>query len=120
MKIVIVTLLVVGLIATLACVGFKTSQEDVSGIVYNTKNAAFLTGNTSFCVRASENTYIYHNSDGSTNESCYCLPPQSPYIALVNKAAQNKTIKVIVTANKYFTLKAPWTCQPNVVVTPQS
>lgn len=114
---IVVVLLIAGFIFALFCVRFKTSQDNVSGIVYNTTNSAFISGNTRFCIRASENTYIYHNSDGSTNESCYCLPPHSPLIGLVNKAAQDKTIKVIVTANKYFALQAPWTCRANVVVT---
>lgn len=44
------------------------------------------------------------------------MPPNSPYKELINKAAADKRVRVTVTAKKYFTLKAPWTVQPNVTV----
>jgi hypothetical protein len=71
-----------------------------------------MSGATKFSVRAGENTPVTEE-----NQSSYCLPPNSPYKELVNKAAQDKRIKVVVTAKKYFVFKAPWTCQPNVTVT---
>lgn len=107
-----VVLLIVVFFVALFSIGAKTSEERVSGIVYNTKNDHALTGNTTFSVRASVDTYV-----SSSNESSYCLPPHSPYIALVNKAAEDKTVKVVVTAKKYFALQAPWTCRANVTVT---
>lgn len=94
-----------------AVISFKASGERVSGIVYNTKNDHALTGNTTFSIRASESTYVSQENRGS-----YCLPPHSRYIALVNRAAENKNIKVIVTAKKYFAIQAPWTCRANVTV----
>lgn len=93
-------------------VGFKGSNERVSGVVYNTSNDSLIAGNTYFSVRASEDTYV-----SQENRSSYCLPPNSPYIDLVNRAAENKEIKVVVTAEKYFAIKAPWTCIDNVKVT---
>jgi hypothetical protein len=92
-------------------ISWKGSNEVVSGIAYNTKNDKMLTGNTTFSVRASENTYV-----SQENQSSYCLPPHSQYKDLVNKAAQDKRIKIVVTAKKYFAFQAPWTCKDNVTV----
>jgi hypothetical protein len=107
----IVVLLVIGFIFTIFFVRFKLSNETVSGIVYNTTNNRFTSDATQFSVRAGENTYTTEE-----NKSTYCLPPNSPYKELVNRAAQDKRIKVVVSADKYFAIKAPWTCQPNVKV----
>lgn len=109
---VFVLLIVIVLFLSMFFVGFKLSNETVSGIVYNTTNDRFISGATKFSVRASEATYV-----SEENRSTYCLPKNSPYKELVNKAAQDKRIKVVVTAKKYFAVKAPWTCQPNVTVT---
>jgi maltodextrin utilization protein YvdJ len=104
-----IILLPVGAVFT---VRFKLSNETTAGIAYNTTNDRFISGATQFNVRAGENTPTDEN-----NVSSYCLPPNSPYKALVNRAAADKRVKITVTAKKYFTVKAPWTCQPNVVVT---
>jgi hypothetical protein len=108
----IVLLLIAGVFFAMFFVRFKLSNETVSGIVYNTTNNRFISDATMFSVRASEATYTTEE-----NRSTYCLPPNSPYKALVNRAAQDKRVKVVVTADKYFAIKAPWTCQPNVKVT---
>lgn len=108
----VVLLLIVGFILALFTVRFKLSNETVSGIVYNTTHNRFISDATMFSVRAGENTPVTEE-----NQSTYCLPPNSPYKDLVTKAAQDKRIKVVVTADKYFAIKAPWTCQPNVKVT---
>jgi hypothetical protein len=92
-------------------VRFKTSNEVVSGIVYNTTNDRFISGATRFSVRASEATYT-----SEENRSTYCLPPNSPHKELVNRAAKDKRIKVEVEAKKYFAIQAPWTCKDNVTV----
>lgn len=89
----------------------ELSRQTVSGVVYNTKNDVFISGNTTFSVRASEDTYV-----SEENRSSYCLPPGSPYIKLVNEAARNKDIKVVVTTEKAFEWAAPWTCIDNVKV----
>jgi len=93
-------------------VRFQLSNSVVSGISYNTSNDSFIGGNTHFSVRAGENTPV-----SEENQSTYCLPPNSPYKDLVNRAAQDKRIKIVVTAEKYFAIKAPWVCQPNIKVT---
>lgn len=105
-------LFIVVVLSLLLFTGFKTSNERVSGVVYNTSNDSLIAGNTYFSVRAAEDTYV-----SEENKSSYCLPPGSPYIDLVNRAAENKDIKVVVTASKHFTFKAPWTCVDNVKVT---
>lgn len=93
------------------CVRFQASQSVVSGIVYNTETNSAISGKTTFAIRASVDTYISQD-----NESYFCLPAHSPYESLIEKAAANKNIKVIVTAGKYFAIQSPFTCQSNVTV----
>lgn len=107
-------LVVIGLLAVFFCSGWEWSEDMVSGIVYNNKNNIIISGNTNFNIRAAVDTYV--NED---NTSSYCLPPNSPYIPLINKAAADKTVKVVVTTKKGFWFKAPWTCIDNVIVTEQ-
>lgn len=97
-------------------VRFQGSQSEVSGIVYNTSFNHLVSGKTMFSVRASVDTFIYHDQNGNTNESSYCLPKNSPYTALIKKAADDKNIKVVVTSNKYFAIQSPFTCHSNVIV----
>lgn len=106
-----VVALIIAVILVPFVVRFKLSNEVVSGIVYNTTNDRFISGATCFSVRADVNTYV-----SEENRSSYCIPGNSPYKELVNKAAANKSIKVEVDARKYFTVKAPWTVYPNVTV----
>jgi len=107
-----VILIIPALIFSALFVRFQSSNSVVSGIAYNTSNDSLFGGNTHFSVRAGENTPVT-----AENESTYCLPPNSPYKDLVNKAAQDKRIKIVVTADKYFAIQAPWVCNPNVTVT---
>ena len=93
-------------------VRLQTSDNVVSGIVYNNQNNSIFGGNTYFRVRASENTVVTKE-----NTSKFCLPPNSPYIKLVNEAAKDKNIKVFVTSSKVFTMvPSPWHCVDNVKV----
>lgn len=109
---IIVVLLILAFVFALVFVRFKASNEVVSGIVYNTTNDRLISGATCFSVRAGENTPVTEE-----NKSSYCLPKNSQYKELVNKAAADKRIKVTVSATKFFTAKAPWTVYPNVTVT---
>lgn len=109
---VLVLLLIIGLFLSLFVVRFKASNEVVSGIAYNTTNDRFISGATRFSVRAGENTPVTEE-----NQSTYCLPPNSPYKELVNRAAEDKRIKIVVSAKKYFAIQAPWTCRDNITVT---
>lgn len=100
------------LVLALPFMKFSTAEENVSGVVYNTSNNAVISGNTTFSVRASEDTYV-----SEENRSTYCLPQGSPYIKLVNEAAANKDIKVNVTTEKFFEFPtAPWHCPATVKV----
>lgn len=93
-------------------VRLQTSDNVASGIVYNNQNNSIFIGNTYFSVRASENTVVTKE-----NTSKFCLPPNSPYIKLVNEAAKDKNIKVVVTSSKIFTMVlSPWHCIDNVKV----
>ena len=93
-------------------VRLQTSDNVASGIVYNNQNNSIFTGNTYFRIRASENTVVTKE-----NTSKFCLPPNSPYIKLVNEAAKDKNIKVVVTSSKVFTMvPSPWHCVDNVKV----
>jgi len=93
-------------------VRLQTSDNVVSGIVYNNQNNSIFTGNTYFSIRASENTVVTKE-----NISKFCLPPNSPYIKLVNEAAKDKNIKVVVTSSKVLTMvQSPWHCVDNVKV----
>lgn len=93
-------------------VRLQTSDNVASGIVYNNQNNSIFTGNTYFRIRASENTVVT-----GENISRFCLPPNSPYIKLVNEAAKDKNIKVVVTSSKVFTMvPSPWHCADNVKV----
>lgn len=107
-----VFLIVVGFIFTIFFVRFKLSNEVVSGIVYNTTNDRAISDATCFSVRAGVDTYV-----SEENKSSYCIPGNSPYKALVNKAAADKNVKVDVEAHKYFTVKLPWHVVSNVTVT---
>jgi len=108
----IAILFVIALLFLALFVRFKTNDEVTSGIAYNTSNNAFISGNTYFSIRAGENTPVTEE-----NQSSYCLPPNSPYKELVNRAAADKRVKVTVTSGKYFAIQAPWECNSNVTVT---
>lgn len=109
---ILVALTVAVPIYLLFLVRLQTSDNVVSGIVYNNQNNSIFIGNTYFSIRASENTVVTKE-----NISKFCLPPNSPYIKLVNEAAKDKNIKVVVTSSKVFTMVlSPWQCVDNVKV----
>lgn len=109
---VLATLAVVVPIYCILSVRLQFFESVVSGIVYNNQNNSVFGGNTYFSVRASENTVVTKE-----NASKFCLPPNSPYIKLVNEAARDKNIKVVVTSSKVFTMaSSPWQCVDNVKV----
>lgn len=98
---------------TMTKIRWSPSESTASGVVYNVKNKKFISGNTSFRLRASEDTVVTEE-----NISSYCLPKDSPYIELVNKASENKDIKVIVRTSKvsFRVVEGATTCVDNVVV----
>lgn len=105
-------LVVIGLIFAAIFVRFQLSNSTTSGIAYNLSHNSFIDDNTHFSVRAGENTPVTEE-----NQSTYCLPPNSEYKDLVSRAAADKRVKIVVTADKYFAVQAPWVCNPNVKVT---
>lgn len=112
LKHILITLMIVVPIYCILSVRLQTSETIASGIVYNNQNNSIFTGNTYFRIRASENTIVT-----GENISRFCLPPNSPYIKLVNEAAKDKNIKVVVTSSKVLTMvPSPWHCVDNVKV----
>lgn len=112
LKHILITLMIVVPIYCILSVRLQTSETIASGIVYNNQNNSIFTGNTYFSIRASENTVVTKE-----NISKFCLPPNSPYIKLVNEAAKDKNIKVVVTSSKVLTMvPSPWHCVDNVKV----
>lgn len=112
LKHILITLMIVVPIYCILSVRLQTSETIAAGIVYNNQNNSIFIGNTYFSIRASENTVVTKE-----NISNFCLPPNSPYIKLVNEAAKHKNIKVVVTSNKVFTMvPSPWHCVDNVKV----
>ena len=112
LKHILITLMIVVPIYCILSVRLQTSETIASGIVYNNQNNSIFTGNTYFRIRASENTVVTKE-----NISKFCLPPNSPYIKLVNEAAKDKNIKVVVTSSKVLTMvQSPWHCVDNVKV----
>lgn len=94
------------------CLRIEPSEQLVSGVVYNNTNNEWPLGNAGFSVRASTDTYV-----SEENQSSYCLPPNSPYKDIVNKAAQDKKIKVVVKTEKVFKIVGnPFECVDNVKV----
>ena len=109
---ILTALMVIVPIYLLFSVRLQVSDNVVSGIVYNNQNNSIFGGKTLFSVRASENTVVTKE-----NVSNFCLPPNSPYIKLVNEAAKDKNIKVVVTSSKVFMImSSPWQCVDNVKV----
>lgn len=112
---VLIVLIVVALIGivllALFVIKIEFGDQNVSGIAYNVKNNEWPVGNTSFSIRAAVDTVVTEE-----NQSSYCLPAGSPYIDLVNKAAENKEIKLVVKTERGLWFKAPWTCIDNVTV----
>ena len=112
LKHILITLMIVVPIYCILSVRLQTSETIASGIVYNNQNNSIFGGKTLFSIRASENTVVTKE-----NVSNFCLPPNSPYIKLVNEAARDKNIKVVVTSSKVFMLmSSPWQCVDNVKV----
>lgn len=88
------------LIAKLMCIDFRTQEEVVSGIVYDASFDEMISGNTNFKIRAAAEMYTDENTSAT-----YCLPRGSKYEELIRKAAGDKTVKVKVTAHKFFEIK---------------
>lgn len=95
---------------------WQTSNKVVSGIAYNVESDKWISGATTFSIRASEDTFV-----SEENKSSFCLPKGSEYIDLVKRAAEDKTIKLIVTSEKinFHFAEGATTCVDNVKVVQQ-
>lgn len=111
--VIVFVLAIVWGVSALLRIRWSPSESRVSGIVYNVKNDKWISGSTSFSVRAAVDTYVTEE-----NASNYCLPAGSPYIALVNKAAEDKDIKVVVRTSKvsFRLVEGVTTCVDNTTV----
>lgn len=105
------------LIHTVLRIRFQPSEHVVSGIAYNVENDVWISGATKFSIRASVDTYV-----SEENKSSYCVPKGSPYIELINEAAQDKSIILIIRSAKVSPTLAEGvtTCYPNVTVERQA
>lgn len=112
--------ILLGLFAIALVIGFpllalfvrvQTSNEVVSGIVYDATFNSFLGNKTCFKVRASEAMAV-----SEYTSSTYCLNDESPYKAIVEKASRDKSVKVVVKRNKFFGLVSPFRAVDNVEV----
>ena len=96
----------------LGCVRWEVSEDVVSGIVYDATFNGFISGNTTFKVRAAAEM-----ATSKDTSRTYCLPPNSDYTELIRKAAGDKTVKVVVETRKGFRIMGtPLECFDNVVV----
>ena len=75
----------------LAHISWQSSEEVVSGIVYDAHFNDWSTENTIFKVRAAAEMAVTEDTSPT-----YCLPKGSQYESVVREAAENKDIKVIV------------------------
>ncbi len=107
----IIILFGLGFFLLLFGIKWETSEDLVSGIVYDNANNKIVTGKSTFKVRASAEMYA-----GKDTSRTYCLPKDSPYIPLVKEAAADKNIKIVVKTSKNFQIMWPMSCPSNVVV----
>lgn len=75
----------------LAHISWQSSEEVVSGIVYDAHFNDWPTENTIFKVRAAAEMAVTEYTSQT-----YCLPKGSQYESIVREAAEDKNIKVVV------------------------
>lgn len=70
---------------------WKTSEDVVSGIVYDAHFDGWPAHNTTFKIRAAAEMAVTEDTSPT-----YCLPSGSQYESIIREAAEDKDIKVIV------------------------
>lgn len=93
---------------------WKSSEEVVSGIVYDAHFDDWPGHNTTFKIRAAAEMAV---TEGTS--STYCLPSGSQYESIIREAAEDKDIKVIVRVKQmspHFR-EGVFKCEDNVEVT---
>lgn len=95
---------------------WQSSEEVVSGIVYDAHFNDWPANNTTFKIRAAAEMAV---TEGTSPE--YCLPSGSQYESVVREAAEDKDIKVVVKVKQmppHFR-ESVFKCEDNVEVTKQ-
>lgn len=98
----------------LAHLSWQSSEEVVSGIVYDARFNDWPANNTTFKIRAAAEMAVTEGTSPT-----YCLPSGSQYESVVREAAENKDIKVIVRVKQmppHFR-EGVFKCEDNVEVT---
>ena len=93
---------------------WKTSEDVVSGIVYDAHFDDWPTHNTTFKIRAAAEMAVTEETSPT-----YCLPSGSQYESIVREAAENEDIKVVVRVKQmppHFR-ESVFKCEDNVEVT---
>lgn len=93
---------------------WKTSEDVVSGIVYNARFDDWPGHNTTFKIRAAAEMAVTEGTSPT-----YCLPRGSQYESIIREAAEDKDIKVVVKVKQmplHFRESA-FRCEDNVEVT---
>lgn len=92
---------------------WQAKEQVVSGIVYDASFDEWPGNNTTFKVRASVEMAVTEQ----TSET-FCLPPDSQYIDIIRKAAEDKSVKVVVRVKKTkpHQRKSFWSCDDNTEV----
>lgn len=96
--------ILITIVASIAIIGFviwgvwalfhlswQSSEEVVSGIIYDAHFNDWPAENTTFKVRAAAEMAVTEDTSPK-----YCLPKGSQYESIVREAAEDKSIKVIV------------------------
>lgn len=94
--------------------GWKTSEDVVSGIVYNARFDDWPGHNTTFKIRAAAEMAVTEGTSPT-----YCLPRGSQYESIIREAAEDKDIKVVVRVKQmplHFR-ESVFRCEDNVEVT---
>lgn len=109
-----VGIVVIGFFWALFHFSWQSSEEVVSGIVYDAHFNKWPANNTTFKIRAAAEMAVTEDTSPK-----YCLPSGSQYESIVREAAENKDIKVIVKVKQmppHFR-ESVFKCEDNVEVT---
>lgn len=92
---------------------WQSKEQVVSGIVYDASFDEWPGNDTTFKVRASVEMAVTEQTSQT-----FCLPPDSEYIDIIRKAAEDKSVKVVVRVKKTkpHQRKSFWNCDDNTEV----
>lgn len=107
--VVVVTIVVAVTVPLIIDVNF--GDNVASGVVYNASFNKWPSGRATFGIRATENTVITQE-----NASTFCLPKGSKYTELIRKAAEDKSVKLVVEKKSGIYWHVIFGCSDNVIV----